>query len=205
MIPALLRLPASSLEPDALDALAALVDERSRGRLVLLGPQRSATGAELDEFTLAAALVARDSRVRLGVATSVGAGRAPSLVAREATTTQLLGACELLLLEGEPAACRDAAAIIDALFAPGAHTVATRTASISGAVNDPVPSVDGGPPVLWRDGAALHRLVAGTETRVGDALDVPVPGVLPAPTPGTLVVAVHEVVPVDQLAAAFGP
>ena len=205
MIPALLRLPSSSLGPDALDALAALVVARSPGQLVLLGPQRTTTGEKLDEFTLAAALVARDERVRLGVATSVGAGRAPSLVAREATTTQLLGACELLLLEGEPSACRDAAAIIEALFAPGAHTVTTRTASITGAVNDPVPSVDGGPPVLWRDGAALHRLVAGAETRVGDALDVPLPGALPAPAPGTLVVAVHEVVPVEQLASAFGP
>jgi hypothetical protein len=170
---------------------------------VLVGTQRTASGDALDEFTVAAALRARDRRVRLGVATQVGAGRAPSLLAREATTTQLLGACEALLLAGAPEACRDAAAILGAMFEPGAHTLVTTTASIDGAVNDPVPSVEGGVAVLWRVGDELHGLDGGDDAVVGVALDATLDAPLPEPTPGTLVVVHHEVVGVDRLASAF--
>jgi hypothetical protein len=202
MIPALLRLPATSLGPGGLDALCDLVVQLSNDRLVLIASPRTPAGDALDEFTIAAALVARDERVHLGVATSVRAGREPSMIAREATTAQLLGACDVLLLEGDAASCRDAATILGALFEPGTHTVTTPTASIDRAVNDPVPSVVGGPPVVWRVGDELHRL-EGTDTVVGDVVDLSLPCVLPAPVLGTLVVAHHEVVAVDQLGAAF--
>jgi hypothetical protein len=203
MIPALLRLPTTSLASDGFDAVCDLVVRLSAERLVLIGSPKSAAGNDLDEFTIAAALVAHDPRVRLGVASSVGTGRAPSMLAREATTAQLLGACDVLLLEGDAASCRDAATIVGALFTPGTHTMTTRTASIDRAVNDPVPSGLGGPPVLWRVAGALHRLVEGDDTVVGDVHDVSLPAVLPAPVAGSLVVAHHEVVAADDLGAAF--
>jgi hypothetical protein len=203
MIPSLLRLPAASLGRGALDVLAELVASLSAGRLVVVGAQRTAAGGELDAFTVAAALVARRTHVRVGVAASVGAGRHSSMLAREATTAQLLGACEVLLLEGDPQACSDAATIVGALFEPGRHTLSTTTESILDAVNDPTPSVTGGPPVLWRVGGELHRLVDGADAVVGEVLDVAPRAPLPAPARGTLVVAHHDEVPVDALRAAM--
>jgi hypothetical protein len=190
----LLRLPETILADTAdLDALAGLVGTLSKSWLVVLGAQRNGLGDPLDEFAVASAIVARDSSVRVGVATSVGGGRVHALVAREATTTQLLGACDVVLLEGDPAVCRDAARIVTALFQPGTHSMETPSGAIDGAVNDPVPSVTGGPPVLWREGSALRRLVDDVEASVGDVRDVAVPGPLPEPTENVLVVARHEV------------
>jgi hypothetical protein len=202
MIPALLRLPAVPLEPDGLAELAGLVAALSRRWCVLVGPARTAAGSALDEFTLATAL-AVVSGTRVGVAATLDAGRAPGIVAREATTSQLLGACEVLLLEGPVPSCRDAAKVVGALFTPGAHTVTTPTASVTGAVNDPVPDVDGGPAVLWREGADLCRLVGGEPDRVGGVLDVAPGDPLPAPEPATLVVPFVDGMALDELAAAL--
>jgi hypothetical protein len=145
MIPPLVRLPATLLDHDGIGALAACVELAGPGRTVVIGDQRSAPGAvrdgsALDGFVVAAALAARGMPSRLGVAARVGAGRVASLVAREATAAQLLGACDVLVLEGSPGDCRDAARVIGALFTDGAHTVTTPSSSIVDARNLPLPA-----------------------------------------------------------------
>jgi hypothetical protein len=199
MIPPLVRLPATTLDDGDLEGLAAVAG-RLPGRTVLVGVQRDARGAELDEFVVAAALAARGAR-GIGVAARVDAGRAASVVAREATTAQLLGACAVLLLEGPPGACRDAAVVVSALFAPGVHAVTTPTASVVGARNLPLPDVPGGPPVAWREGDGLYSLVDREPRRVGAATVAP-PGALPD---AALVVLAHPLGPPALLVGALGP
>jgi hypothetical protein len=204
MSPSILRLPPLLVDMSDLGALAELVARLSVAWMVLIGASRSAAGDELDPFVLAAALASALHGRPLGVATDVGAGRTASMVAREATTTQLLGGCDALVLEGEPGACRDAALVVEALFEPGTHTVATPTAQIVDAVNDPVPNVEGGPPVRWRDGGRLRRLgVDGAAVDVGDVLDIELSEVHQVSRPASLVVVQHPHVTVRELSAAL--
>jgi hypothetical protein len=204
MIPPLVRLPTTVLAPPGLadadggdlDDLAACVelltgdllgrDLLAGDRTVVVGSQRTAAGDALDEFVVAAALAARTGR-RLAVAARVGAGRAHALVARESTAAQLLGAADVVVLEGDPAACRDAAIVLAALFTEGAHTVVTATGAIANARNLPLPDVAGGPPVCWREGAALHGVVDGAVVPVGSATDA-TPSALPGARDAQLVV-----------------
>ncbi len=186
MIPALLLLPASILGQGDLDDLAALVAELGVDRTVLVGAQRDPAGHVLDEFAVAAALASRPSG-SLGVAARVGSGRAASIVAREATATQLLGCCDVLLLDGDPPRCRDAAEVIEALLAGGSHTVTTPTEHVESARNYPVPDAAGGVAVLWRDGEALVRR-DGAEAVVCGSVVIATPSALPRPAGGELVV-----------------
>ena len=202
MIPPLVRLPATVLDHDALEDLACCVDAVAPGRTVLVGVQRASDGAELDEFVLVAALAARRA-TSLGVAARIGAGRYASIVAREATAAQLLGACDVLVLEGEPAACRDAAVVVTALFVEGVHTVTTPTTQILGARNRPVPNVDGGPPVCWRVGPTLFQLVEGEPVACGRAVDLDAAMPLPEAEHGVLVALGHEPVTPGELAAVL--
>lgn len=163
--PALLRLPDELEGVDSFAALGAAIDELGTAATVVLGRLRIG-GVVLDEFAVAGALGSGPTPRRLGVATPVGAGRAASIIAREATAASLLGGCEVLLLEGAPASCVDAARVVAALFTPGRHTLSTATASITEAVNDPLPS--GELMVCWRDGPALVSLVGGAVAEVGE-------------------------------------
>jgi hypothetical protein len=201
MIPPLVRLPATLLDHDAIDALARCVELAGEGRTVVLGDQRATSGAVLDGFVVAAALAARGAPGRLGIAASVGTGRAASIVAREATAAQLLGACDVLVLEGTAADCRDAATVIGALFTEGAHTVTTPSSSIVDARNLPLPDVAGGPPVCWREGDDVLQLVDGAVATRGRAVVAAVP--LPAPTEGVLVVVEAPLDTPAVLAAAL--
>src|SRR5271170_2936022 len=124
MTPALVRLPSTVLSSGSAVQLAACVDAVGDGRTVLIGTQRSESGDDLDAFVVAVA-VAQATTGLVGVAAPVGAGRAASIVAREATAAQLLGACHALYLDGDAATCRDAATVIAALFTDGVHTVST--------------------------------------------------------------------------------
>jgi hypothetical protein len=173
MIPALVRLPATTLAPASIDDLVAVAVALGEDRTVVVPAQRDATGDVLDEFVVAASHAARAAG-RLGVAARVGAGRAASVLAREATAAQLLGAADVVVLEGPPAQCRDAAAVMAALFTPGEATVTTPTASVQAARNLPLPDVDGGPPVCWRDGDDLVGLVDGSPSRLGTVAEVTV-------------------------------
>jgi len=202
MIPPLVRLPATTLDHGALDPLARCVGEVASGRTVLLGTHCATTGDELDEFAIASSISVRCPDAALGVAARVSAGRTPSIVAREATAAELLGACEVLLLEGDVADCRDAALIIGALFTEGAHTVTTPSAVVVGARNLPLPDVEGGPPTCWREGAALLRLVDGTPATCGSVVECRADEPWPAPEPGVLVVIEHPIgTPAALLAA----
>lgn len=189
MIPPLVRLPATELDHDAIDELARCVDRVGTGRTVVLGAQRSASGDVLDEFVIAAAVSAAGASAPIGIAATVGAGRAASVVAREAAAARLLGACDVLLLEGSPGACRDAAQVIEALFTEGLHTVTTASLSITDVPSLPVPG--GGPPVCWREGGELLARAGGEVGIVGTAVDVGADVRLPRPTPGVLVVVAH--------------
>ena len=202
MIPALLRLPATTLGPgDSVDDLAAVALALGEDRTVVVPAQRDAAGEVLDEFVIAAALAARGAG-RLGVAARVGAGREASVLAREATAAQLLGAADVVVLEGPPSRCRDAATVMVALFTPGAATVSTPTASVLEAPNLPLPDVDGGPPVLWRDGDALVGLVDGSPSVLGAAVDATVDA-LAAARPATLVALRAELGPASALRDAL--
>lgn len=201
MIPPLVRLPATLLDHDSLDALARCVELAGKGRTVALGDQRARTGAVLDGFVVAAALAARGAAGRLGVVASVGTGRAASLVAREATAAQLLGACDVLVLDGPAADCRDAARIIGALFTEGVHTVTTPSSSVVDARNLPLPDVLGGPPVCWREGDDVLQLVDGAAASRGRVVVAAPP--LPAPTEGVLVVVELALDTPAALAAAL--
>jgi len=203
MIPALVRLPVTRVDHVSLDALARCVDLVAEGRTVLVGAQRSPSDDALDEFVVATALSRRCAAAAIGVAAQVGAARKASIAAREATTTQLLGACDVLLLDGEPDACRDGALVIEALFTEGVHTVTTPTAIVVGARNLPLPDVPGGPPVCWREGAALWRLVAGEPVVAGTVVEVRADAPLPDPAPGVLVVLDHPLGGPDALASAL--
>lgn len=203
MIPPLVRLPATTLDHDGLDALARLVEVVAPGRSVIVGPPRSATGHELDAFVIAAWISKRCPDTAIGVAARVAAGRQASMVAREATTAELLGACGVLLLEGDASDCRDAALIIGALFTEGVHTVTTPTAIVVGARNLPQPDVAGGPPVRWQEGAALVRLVDGEPAVCGSVVECHADEAWPAPEPGVLVVIEHPLGAPDALTEAL--
>ncbi len=201
MIPPLVRLPATRLDHDAIGALATCVELAGAGRTVVVGDQRGASGTALDAFVVAAALAAGGVAGAIGIAATVGAGRAASVVAREATAAQLLGACDVLVLEGPAPDCRDAARIIGALFTEGAHTVSTPSASIVEARNLPLPDVVGGPPVCWCEGDDLLRLVDGSPAACGRVARTDPP--LPAPVEGVLVVVELAVGTPGALAAAL--
>jgi hypothetical protein len=186
MIEPLVRLPTTLLDHDALDALVGCVEVAGQGRTVLLGDHRAASGEKLDAFVVAASVRARGAAAALGIAATIGEGRAASLVAREATAAQLLGACDVLLLEGATPKCRDAARVIGALFTEGAHTITTPTAAIASARNLPLPGVVGGPPVCWCEGDDVVQLVHGEVAPCGRVLTARLP--LPAPAQGSLVV-----------------
>jgi hypothetical protein len=211
MIPPLVRLPATELTEGSIEALADLVATLGIGRTVLVGDQLDRDGDALDAFVIAAALAARSSATHLGVASDVTGGRAASIIAREATALELLGGCEVLLLEGPPASCRDAAVVIGSLFTPGVHTVTTPTAAIVAARNLPQPSLPGGPAVLWREGGSLLGLQDGEPADCGRVVDVALDVAakaatpLPTPEPGVLlVVAAPRHAPM-ALAAALAP
>ena len=208
MIPALVVLPATVLGPGGLAGLSACASVLAPGRVVVASAQRSARGEILDEFVVAAALraaagPATREGLRIGVLARVAQGRAASVVAREATTAQLLGACDVVVLDGAPAACADAAAVLAALFSPGVHTVTSGAERVLDAPNLPGPSVPGGPPVVWRDGTSLRAMGPRGSEVVGEVLDV-VPGdPLPAPAEGVLVVLDSPLVAPDELAATL--
>jgi hypothetical protein len=209
MIPPLVRLPPTVLQHDApesvgsLDALRRSVEAVGSGRTVLVGAHRTTNGALLDEFVVATSLSQRSDAVAIGVATRVGAGRTASVVAREATAAELLGACHVLLLEGEAAACRDAARVVTTLFTEGAHTVSTPTAAIVGARNLPLPDVPGGPPVCWREGGVLLQQVNGAPVERGRVLVVVAGERLPEPEANVLVVVEHPLDAPAVLASAL--
>jgi hypothetical protein len=202
MIPALLSLPATTID-EGIDGLASLLDRVGEGRTVVVGAQRTVQGDELDEFVVATGLAAMRPVCSIGVAARVGAGRAASIVAREATAAQLLGGCDVVLLDGEPARCRDAAVVVGALCSGGTHSIETPTERVDGARNDPAPDVPGGLPVLWRDGTSLFQVVDGVPTVCGDVVVVPAVSRLPAPSAGTLVVLEHPLSSPEELVGAL--
>lgn len=200
---ALVRLPATEMHDGGCDDLASCVWALAAGRTVVVGAHRTPSGHVLDEFVIATALKAARPTCSVGVAARVGAGRAASVIAREATAAQLLGACDAIVLEGDPAACVDAARVVVALFAAGTHTVSSGLEHIDAAQNLPGP-LDGGPPVVWHDGDALLGLAAGTVVRVGDVVHAAATTALDPPVAGTLVVVDHELAAPAALAAALG-
>ena len=203
MTPALVRLPAAMLVDGACEQLAACARAVGAGRTVVVGQQRTTDGHPLDEFVVATAIAARAPGVAIGVATRARGGRHASVIAREATTAQLLGACDVLVLDGDAAACADAAAIITALFTAGEHTLARGAERIDHARNVPLPDVEGGPGIVWRDGDALCTLVDGVPARCG-IVEMVAPGEpLPAPDPRTLVELEHPVALAADLAASL--
>ena len=115
-------------------------------------------------------------------------GRAASIVAREATAAQLLGACDVLRARGDARGLpRRGAAVIGALFTEGAHTVTTPSA-LDRRRAQPAPARRGGRPagVLARGrrrGPARRRRPSPT---CGRAVDAAPP--LPDPADGVLVV-----------------
>jgi hypothetical protein len=201
MIAPLVRLPTTLLDHDALDAFVRCVEVAGEGRTVLVGDQRVAAGGRLDAFVVAAALRARGAAASLGIAAALGAGRMASLVAREASAAQLLGACDVLVLEGSTSECRDAARVIGALFTAGAHTVTTPTASIVEARNLPLPDAVDGLPVCWCEGDEVVQLVHGEVASCGRARAATLP--LPDPAEGELVVVEHGLSTPMALAAAL--
>jgi hypothetical protein len=203
MIPPLVRLPATVLDHDALDALARCVEKVAGGRTVLLGAQRAAGGDVLDEFVVATSMMPRCPTAAIGIAARVGDGRQASIVAREATAAQLLGACDVLVLDGDSAACHDAARVVTALFTEGVHTVTTPSAIVIGARNLPLPDVAGGLPVCWREGRDLLRLVDGDRVVCGTVVERDADTPLPAPEPGVLVDVRHRLGTPTALAAAL--
>jgi hypothetical protein len=92
------------------------------------------------------------------------------------------------VLVGEPSACRDAAAVVTAMFEPGTHTVAAGTEHVTDAPNLPGPSVEGGPPVRWIDGDALRAPAEAQRRGSGAVVRAVASAPLPEPAPGTLVV-----------------
>jgi len=205
MIPALVALPTTVFDQGDLDDLVACVRLLGEGRTVLVGPQRRADGAILDEFVIAAAIAARDVSAVVGVSARVCSGRAASVVAREATAAQLLGACDVLLLEGTPARCADAAVVIAALLTPGHHTVEAGEEHVVNAPNLPQPSTPGAPMVLWADGAAVHAGAGEDPLALGVRTALRAPGPLPAAVPGTLVTLDAPLLTPRALAALLSP
>ncbi len=205
VIPPLLLLPTMVLDPDGLDELAALCGDLAPRWLVLVGHAVDDEQRPIDEFALAVALVAAHGELRVGVATQVGAGRVPSIIAREATSAELLGACDAVFLEGPIEECADAARVIEALFAPGTHSLTTPTASIAEAVNDPQPSRPGGPPVRFATGGALRGLRDGRFCDLGAIHVAQLPGALPDARDGDLVVLRHPAGRPAALGAAMHP
>jgi hypothetical protein len=201
MTDSLVAIPATVLEPDGLDALASCVRALGDGRVVLVGAQRGSSGEVLDEFVVTAAVAARSPGSRVGVVARVGQGRAASVIAREATAAQLLGACEVLLLEGAAERCEDAARVITALCTPGTHTLRAGDEHVVDAPNLPQPSQPGRPAVRWRDGAALRGLVDGVPCDLGSVVDISDLDGLPAAHRGTLVVLDAPLAPAPRLAA----
>jgi len=195
MMPALVALPTTVIAAGELEELAACVRALGRAATVLVGTHRDAAGHVLDEFVLAAALAALAPSVRLGVAARAGQGRAASVIAREATAAELLGACDVVVLHGDAAACADAAAILAVMFTPGAHTASHGDERVVGARNLPQPSVAGAPRVAWREGAALIELRDGVRTTCGAVLASPVGARWPEAAPGSLL----------ELSAPLGP
>jgi hypothetical protein len=202
MIPSLVLLPSAVLDEGSMGTLASCADAVGKGRVVLLAPQRTDEGHELDSFVVAAA-VAEHAHAALGVAARVGAGRAASIIAREATAAQLLGACHALFLEGDVASCRDAATVIASLFVEGTHTVITDTAHVDGARNLPVPDVAGGPGIFWRDHDEVWHQGPDGPRRCGQLREMPCSTAMPAPEAGELVVLEHSLAGVGELAAAL--
>lgn len=203
MIGPLLLLPPTLLGREDLDDLAGLAAALSDDWVVVVGEQLDRAHRALDPFCVAAALAALRPGLALGVEAAVGAGRVPSLLAREATAAELLGACRALVLRGDDDACADAARIVERLFTPGVHTLATPTASITEAVNDPQPSVEGGPAACWAAGASLRRLEGAVAHDAGEVEEVALPGALPDPRPGRLVVLRHPPASPSALASAI--
>ena len=199
MIPSLVRLPAAVLGAGSIAALATCADAVGVGRVVLVGAQRTDEGHELDAFVVAAA-VAEHSRALVGVAVRVGAGRAASIIAREATAAQLLGACHALLLEGDASSCRDAATVIATLFVDGIHTVVTGTERVDGARNNPVPELGSVPDIFWREHTDVWRQAPDGPERCGDVSDVPRTSRIPGPVSGSLVLLDHPVASATELA-----
>jgi hypothetical protein len=202
MIPSLVRLPPAVLDAGSMGALASCADAVGTGQVVLLGPQRTDEGHELDSFVVAVA-VAQHASADVGVAVRVGAGRVASIIAREATAAQLLGACHALFLDGDVASCRDAATVIATLFVEGTHTVVTGTARVDGARNLPVPDVEGGPGIFWRDHDEVWRQSPDGPQTCGELREMPCTPAIPVLDPGSLVVLDHPVARVDELAAAL--
>jgi hypothetical protein len=202
MTPSLVLLPPAVLDMGSIATLASCADAVGAGRVVLLGAQRTADGHELDAFVMAAA-AAQHSSAAIGVAVQVGAGRAASVIAREATATQLLGACHALYLEGDVPSCRNAATVIATLFVEGAHTVVTDTERVHGARNLPVPDVEGGPGVFWRERDEVWQQSPDGPRRCGERIELPCTSAIPAPVAGALLVLDHPVADVDDLAATL--
>ena len=195
MIPPLVGLPATVLVAGDISVLARCASVLCEGRTVVLGEQRTASGEVLDEFVVASAIAAMLPACSIGVIARVGAGRPGSVIAREATAAQLLGACDVLVLDGDAAACSDAAVIIEALFTPGTHVVASGVERVDGARNLPQPSVEGGPRIAWRAGDELWGIDAGAPVRIGDVITVGPDVPLPEPAADTLVMISYLLAP----------
>jgi hypothetical protein len=199
MIPALVTLPTTVLDDGSVGLLARCVVALGGARTVVVGAQRTDGGTSLDEFVVATAVAELAPDASVGIATQVAAGRAASVIAREATTAELLGACEVVVLEGDAAACSDAAVIVSALFTRGQHTIARGLEYVDGARNLPQPRRDGGPGIVWRDGGDLITLLDGTLARCGSVVTVVAGETMPPPVAGTLVELLCPVAPVGDL------
>lgn len=148
-----------------------------------------------DPCTAAGTLVAATTSAVLGIVAGTGPGdRAPSVLAREATTVDVLsgGRAAVLLQGGDPDRLAEALAVCRLLFTEDAPSYHGRHFTLVGAANRPPPVRPDGPPVLVAPptGADVTGVLGARPDAVvvdGGAADVAawrsVTG--PAPAPGT--------------------
>lgn len=141
----------------------------------------------LEAYTTLAALAALTSSVRLGVLVSACGFRNPALLAKMVTTIDVISGGRAVLgigagwLEEEyhayglpfpPARARleelaDAVAVCRAMFQDDEAEVTGRAHSVRGALNNPRPVTDGGPPILIGGGG--EKVLIPLVARLGDA------------------------------------
>jgi len=150
---------ATSADVAAWAAVAVAADQAGIGAVWV-------TGTGHDPCTLAAGLVGRTDRVTLGVVGDLDGGRHPAVLARDVTCLDLLSGGRSAVLLTLPADRSDglaeAVAICRALFDGDTPHVDGQHYSVAGAVNRPLPTRPGGPPV-FAEGAA-HLPVDGLVT-----------------------------------------
>ena len=203
MIPPLVRLPATLLDHDAIDALARCVELAGQGRTVVLGDQRATSGAVLDGF-----VDRRRARGPWRLGTSRDRGRASARAERRRSSRgrrpppSCSARATCSCSRGAPRTAATRRASSSALFTEGAHTVTTPSSSDRRRAQPPA---SGRRPAARRCAGARATTCSSSSTapsRPAVARSARPPP-LPAPAEGVLVVVEAPLDTPAVLAAAL--